>query len=127
MRERLHVGCVDGHHWVELKGEINAFGLDGELERFTISVERPGTLDCGNRDGGFIHTVEQTFLEAAIVRPVKYLHRTVGNRYHSNDSPDPRGIKASGRSEKRSSGGAEQFAKLIADFGLVAGIYNHDH
>ena len=56
---------MDRHHRVEQKGEIDALGLDGELERLAIAIERPGPLDGGNRQSGFIGTVEQALFDAA--------------------------------------------------------------
>ncbi len=97
MRERLHIRGVDGHHRVEQKGEINALGLDGELERLAIAIERPGTLGGGNGDVGFISPIEQTFLERAVGRFIKDLHRAVGNRHNGNYAPNAGGVKTGER------------------------------
>jgi hypothetical protein len=93
VRQRLHIGRVDGHHRVKQKGEINALGLDGELERLAIAIERPGPLNSGNRQGGFIGPIEQALFDPAIGRAIDDLHRTVGNRHHGNDRPDAGGVK----------------------------------
>ena len=97
MRQRLDVGRVDGHHRVEQKGEVDAFGLDGQLERLAIAIERPGSLDGGNRKGGFIGPVEQALFDAPIGRSIDDLHRPIGNRHHGNDRPDAGGVKTGER------------------------------
>ena len=56
---------MNGHHRVEQKSEINALGLDGELERLAVTIERPGPLNGSNRQGGFIGPVEQALFDAA--------------------------------------------------------------
>ena len=41
VRQRLHVRRVDGHHRVEQEREVDALGLDGELEGRAVAVEGP--------------------------------------------------------------------------------------
>ena len=88
VRQRLHVRRVDGHHRVEQEGEVNALGLDGELERLAVAVEGPGALGGGEGDVGFVGAVEEAFLERAVGGLVDDLHRAFGDGNHGNNRGD---------------------------------------
>ena len=44
VRQRVHVRRVDGHHRVEEEGQVDALGLDGELEVLAVAIEGPGAF-----------------------------------------------------------------------------------
>ena len=48
VRERFHVGRVDRHHGVEQKSEVDALGLDRQLEGGAVAIEGPGALHGGD-------------------------------------------------------------------------------
>ncbi len=84
---------MDGHHRIKQKSEIDALGLDGQLERLAIPIERPGSLSGRNSQADFIAPIEQTFLECAVGGFIEELNRAIGNRHHGNDATDARGVK----------------------------------
>jgi hypothetical protein len=63
--EGVHIRGVDGHHRVEEEGEVDALGLDGQLERLSVAIEGPGTFDGGDGDVGFVGAIEETVFEFA--------------------------------------------------------------
>ena len=56
--QRLHVRSMDGHHGVKEEGEVDALGLDRQLERITLAVERPRALHRGDADVRLIATAQ---------------------------------------------------------------------
>ena len=62
MGQRFHVRGVDRHHGVEEEGQVDALGLDHQLEVLAIALERPRTLGDRLADASFIGAVEETLL-----------------------------------------------------------------
>ena len=94
VRERVHVRGVDGHHGVEEKGEVDALGLDGELEGFAVAVEGPGALLGGKGDRGLVGPSKQALLEGAVGRLVDDLHRAFGDGNDGDNRGDRRRFEA---------------------------------
>lgn len=70
MRQRLHVGRVDGHHRVEEKGEVDALGLGGELEGGAVAIEGPRSGHGRDPDRGCIGVREEPLAKCAVGQPV---------------------------------------------------------
>ena len=88
VRQRLHVRRVDRHHRVEQEREVDALGLDGELERRAVAVEGPGALGGGEADVGLVGAIEQAVLQRAVGRLVDDLHRAFRDGHHGNNRGD---------------------------------------
>jgi hypothetical protein len=88
VREGIHVRGVDGHHRVEEECEVDALGLDRELERLAVAVEGPGALGGGEGDRGLVGPPEQAIPEGAVRRLVDDLDRTLGDGDHRDDRGD---------------------------------------
>ncbi len=65
MRQRLYVGGVDRHHRIEEEGQVDALGLDGELEVRAVTVEGPRPLQRRDTDAGLIAASKKAILERA--------------------------------------------------------------
>jgi hypothetical protein len=50
VRQRLDVRGVNRHHRIEEEGEVDPFGLAGQLKGGTVAVERKGPLRCRDTD-----------------------------------------------------------------------------
>jgi hypothetical protein len=88
VRERLHVGRVDGHHGVEQKGQVEALGLACKLERRSVAVKRPGAIQDGDGDGPLIGGGEETFLECPVGELVEDLHSALGDGHDGDHRAD---------------------------------------
>src|SRR5258708_1392079 len=86
MRERLHIRRVHRHHRVEQEREVDALGLDRQLESIAVSLQRPWSLE-GDGDA-FKLAVEAKRIDLAFLfDPMMAVHT-------SNVEPLPHQITA---------------------------------
>ena len=94
MRQRFDIRCVNRHHGVEKKREVDAFCFAGQLKRSAIAIKGPGAFDGGNAEVLFVGTAQQTFLGGSVRRAIEDLNRTLANGHDSSDSCYNRWLKA---------------------------------
>ena len=79
VRQRVHVGRVDGHHRVEKKSQVDALGFHGQLERLAVPVEGPGPLGSCHADSGFVAAVQKPVLERSGLSLIDQCDGPLGN------------------------------------------------
>ena len=96
----VHVRGVDGHHRVEQEREVDALGLEGELEVVAVAVEGPRAFGRGEADGRLVGAAEQPLFDRSLGSLVDDLHGAVADRHDGDDGGDQGGLDANQRDSR---------------------------
>ena len=88
VRQGLHIGSVNRHHWVEQESEVDALRLTRKLKGCAVAVEQERALRRGRADQRLVGASKEAFFHPAFRGAIDELDGALAHRDHRDHGHD---------------------------------------